>query len=43
MREATIDLNECPLKLKECYDCKFAKEGLCDYPYVGAIKKPLSP
>jgi len=23
----------CPLKIKDCHDCKYAKEGLCDYPY----------
>jgi len=33
----------CPLKKinPECANCLYAKEGLCDYPYIGAVKAPV--
>jgi len=24
----------------DCSDCLYSKEGLCDYPYIGARKTP---
>jgi len=29
---------KCPIGKKECKDCPYLKEGLCDYPYIGAEK-----
>ncbi len=35
IREKTI---VCPINRKKCDSCVYQKQGLCDYPYIGAIK-----
>lgn len=30
----------CPLGKENCEGCPYQKEGLCDWPYVGAEKRP---
>jgi hypothetical protein len=40
-------MRECPIGHDKdatwCLDCKYAKEGLCDYPYVILPTKAPSP
>jgi len=33
-------INKCPLGYDDntCHVCPYCKEGLCDYPYIGAEK-----
>jgi len=32
---------DCPINQTDCSTCEYSKEGLCDYPYIGATKVPL--
>ena len=37
-----MSVKECPAKWDiKCELCHYQKEGLCDYPYLGADKLPL--
>ena len=33
-----VRITVCPINSKKCGSCVYQKEGLCDYPYIGALK-----